>query len=39
MKHDGFGFLDREFLIAGDVLFSDMHVYTAETDSKAGGNG
>ena len=24
-------------LIAGDVLFNDMHVYTAETDSKARG--
>jgi len=22
-------------LIAGDVLFNDMHVYTAETDSEA----
>ena len=25
-------------LISGDVLFNDMHVYTAETDSKARGN-
>jgi len=31
------GFLDREFFIAGDVLFNDMHVYTAETDRKARG--
>jgi len=27
----------RGILIAGDVLFNDMHVYTAETDSKARG--
>jgi glyoxylase-like metal-dependent hydrolase (beta-lactamase superfamily II) len=26
-----------KILIAGDVLFNDMHVYTAETDSKARG--
>ncbi len=25
----------RRILIAGDVVFNDMHVYTAETDSKA----
>jgi glyoxylase-like metal-dependent hydrolase (beta-lactamase superfamily II) len=25
----------QRILIAGDVLFNDMHVYTAETDSKA----
>jgi glyoxylase-like metal-dependent hydrolase (beta-lactamase superfamily II) len=29
----------QRILIAGDVLFNDMHVYTAETDSKARGNG
>jgi len=28
----------QRILIAGDVLFNDMHVYTAETDSKARGN-
>ena len=27
----------QRILIAGDVLFNDMHVYTAETDSKARG--
>jgi glyoxylase-like metal-dependent hydrolase (beta-lactamase superfamily II) len=27
----------RRILIAGDVLFNNMHVYTAETDSKARG--
>ena len=27
----------QKILIAGDVLFNDMHVYTAETDSKARG--
>src|SRR6266481_1301886 len=27
----------QEILIAGDVLFNNMHVYTAETDSKARG--
>src|SRR5260370_16014637 len=27
----------RGIRIAGDVLFNDMHVYTAETDSKARG--
>ncbi len=27
----------QRVLIAGDVLFNDMHVYTAETDSKARG--
>jgi glyoxylase-like metal-dependent hydrolase (beta-lactamase superfamily II) len=27
----------QRLLIAGDVLFNDMHVYTAETDSKARG--
>ena len=27
----------QRILIAGDVLFDDMHVYTAETDSKARG--
>jgi glyoxylase-like metal-dependent hydrolase (beta-lactamase superfamily II) len=27
----------ERILIAGDVLFNDMHVYTAETDSKARG--
>src|SRR6202163_1716116 len=27
----------QKLLIAGDVLFNDMHVYTAETDSKARG--
>src|SRR5258706_9749956 len=26
---------ERRILIAGDVVFNDMHVYTAETDSKA----
>jgi glyoxylase-like metal-dependent hydrolase (beta-lactamase superfamily II) len=25
----------QRILIAGDVLFNDMHLYTAETDSKA----
>jgi glyoxylase-like metal-dependent hydrolase (beta-lactamase superfamily II) len=25
----------KKILIAGDVLFNNMHVYTAETDSKA----
>src|SRR5216683_8068912 len=29
--------LGQRILIAGDVLFNDMHVYTAETDSKARG--
>ena len=28
----------QRILIAGDVLFNNMHVYTAETDSKARGN-
>jgi len=28
---------EQRILIAGDVLFNDMHVYTAETDSKARG--
>jgi glyoxylase-like metal-dependent hydrolase (beta-lactamase superfamily II) len=28
---------EQRVLIAGDVLFNDMHVYTAETDSKARG--
>jgi glyoxylase-like metal-dependent hydrolase (beta-lactamase superfamily II) len=28
----------QRILIAGDVLFNDMHVYTAETDSKARAN-
>jgi glyoxylase-like metal-dependent hydrolase (beta-lactamase superfamily II) len=28
----------QKILIAGDVLFNNMHVYTAETDSKARGN-
>jgi glyoxylase-like metal-dependent hydrolase (beta-lactamase superfamily II) len=28
----------QRILIAGDVLFNDMHLYTAETDSKARGN-
>jgi glyoxylase-like metal-dependent hydrolase (beta-lactamase superfamily II) len=28
----------RRILIAGDVVFNDMHAYTAETDSKARGN-
>src|ERR1700738_1547205 len=28
----------QRILIAGDVLFNDMHVYTTETDSKARGN-
>ncbi len=27
----------QRILIAGDVLFNDMHIYTAETDSKARG--
>ena len=27
----------QRILIAGDVLFNDMHVYTAETDTKARG--
>src|SRR5258708_2247922 len=27
----------QRILIAGDVLFNDMHVYTAQTDSKASG--
>ncbi len=27
----------QKILIAGDVLFNNMHVYTAETDSKARG--
>jgi glyoxylase-like metal-dependent hydrolase (beta-lactamase superfamily II) len=27
----------QRILIAGDILFNDMHVYTAETDSKARG--
>ena len=27
----------QRILVAGDVLFNDMHVYTAETDSKARG--
>ena len=27
----------QRILITGDVLFNDMHVYTAETDSKARG--
>jgi glyoxylase-like metal-dependent hydrolase (beta-lactamase superfamily II) len=27
----------QRVLISGDVLFNDMHVYTAETDSKARG--
>ena len=26
----------QRVLISGDVLFNDMHVYTAETDSNAG---
>jgi len=29
----------QRILIAGDVVFNNMHVYTAETDSKAEGNG
>jgi glyoxylase-like metal-dependent hydrolase (beta-lactamase superfamily II) len=29
--------LGQRILIAGDVLFNDMHVYTAETDSEARG--
>ena len=28
----------QRILIAGDVLFNNMHAYTAETDSKARGN-
>jgi glyoxylase-like metal-dependent hydrolase (beta-lactamase superfamily II) len=28
----------QRILVAGDVLFNDMHLYTAETDSKARGN-
>ncbi len=28
----------QRILVAGDVLFNNMHVYTAETDSKARGN-
>jgi glyoxylase-like metal-dependent hydrolase (beta-lactamase superfamily II) len=35
MKTRCFGFLEQRILITGDVLFNDMHVYTAETDSKA----
>jgi len=29
----------QRILITGDVLFNDMHVYTAETDSRLEGNG
>jgi len=35
MKTPCFGFLGRKTLIAGDVLFNDMHLYTAETDMRA----
>src|SRR6185295_11175200 len=28
----------QRILVAGDVVFNGMHVYTAETDSKARGN-
>jgi len=37
MKTRCFGFPGQRILIAGDVLFNDMHVYTAETDRKARG--